>query len=288
MSLPALALAAALAAPDAAAPEIFAPGVISAAVTGTAPTFTPDGKTVFYQRSGGGRHEIVEAHRTDTGWSAATALPFDARWSALEPALSPDGSYLIFASNRPPQGGDRPLDGLWNDKAWPGRGGSLWRAERTATGWSQPRPLPASVNHGSSVFEPALTADGTLYFMRPRDHGKFQLFRARARDVGYDEAEPLPFARDGVSDVDPAVAPDESYLIFASGRGGPGRLDLYVAFRTAKGWSEPAAFPDEINAGGSITEPHISPDQQTLYFSRNMVIWSTPLQPILARLRPGA
>lgn len=285
----AAAIAAAAPGPQVEPPAIFAPGQISAVVTGTAPTFMPDGNTVIYERDQGPRRDLVEAHRTATGWSPPTALPFPAQWSYLEPALAPDGSYLIFASNRPPEGGDRPLDGHWNDKTWPGRGGALWRAERTATGWSQPKPLPAAINAGGSVFEPAITGDGSLYFMRPHGTGRFELLRAQAKAGGYGEPQPLPFWREGVADVDPAAPRDDSYLIFSSGRAGAGKLDLYVAFRRAGGgWGEPIAFPAAINEGRSPTDTQISADEQTLYFSSGMVIWSTPLQPVLAQLRRKA
>lgn len=287
MLLTALIAAAAVAAAEPPGPAIFAPGEISAPVWGTAPSFMPDGRTVIWQRNAGEVRELVESHLTDKGWSAPAALPLPAQWSSLEPALSADGSYLLFASNRPPAGGDKPLDGRWNGKDFPGRGGAIWRSDRTAAGWSAPRPLPAEINQGGSVFEPALAADGTLYFMRPQDGGKFQLFRAQATPGGgYEPPQPLPFHLDGTADVDPAVAADDSYLVFSSTRETPGKLGLYVAFHdTAGGWSSPVAFPAEINAPGSITEAHLSPDGRTLYYTRDLVIWSVALQPILERLR---
>ena len=45
----------------------------------------------------------------------------------LEPAMAPDGSYLVFASNRPAHAGGSALDGYFNNKPRPGRGGNLWR-----------------------------------------------------------------------------------------------------------------------------------------------------------------
>lgn len=289
MPLTALIAAAAVAASagEPAKPAIFAPGEVSAPVRGTAPTFMPDARTVIYERDTGEVRDLVQSRLTDKGWTPPAALPFPPPWSYLEPALSADGSYLLFASNRPPAGGEAPLDGRWNGKTLPGRGGAIWRSDRTASGWSAPRPLPAVINEGGSVFEPALAADGTLYFMRPHDGGKFQLLRAQARDGGYEAPEPLPFRLDGIADVDPAVAADDSYLIFASARQTSGKLGLFVSFHDkAGGWSEPVAFPAEINAPGSIVEPHISPDGQTLYYTRDLVIWSVALPPILERLRP--
>lgn len=284
----AAAVAAAASAP--ARPSIFAPGEVSAPVRGTAPTFMPDARTVIYERDTRDVRDLVESHLTDKGWTAPVALPFPQPWSYLEPALAADGSYLLFASNRPPGDGAAPLDGHWNGKDVPGRGGAIWRSDHTGSGWSAPRPLPAEINAGGSVFEPALAADGTLYFMRPYDGGKFQLMRAQARPGdGYEAPQALPFRIDGVADVDPAVAADDSYLIFASTRQTTGKLGLFVSFHNkAGGWSEPAAFPAEINAPGSIVEPHISPDGQTLYYTRDLVIWSVALQPILERLKPRA
>ena len=81
--------------------------------------------------------------------------------------MAPDGSYLIFASNRPATDGGAPLDGNYGGAVRPGRGGNLWRVDRRGGGWSKPVRLPEAVNANTSVFSPSVVADGSLYFMKP-------------------------------------------------------------------------------------------------------------------------
>ena len=64
------------------------------------------------------------------------------------------------------------------------------------------------------------------------------------------------------------VAPDASFLVFeASGRATnvSESGDLYVSFRTAAGWTEPANL-SEINTAGSELNARLSPDGEWLYF----------------------
>jgi hypothetical protein len=271
---------------DEAKPEIFAPNVISAPVMSTAPTFSPDQSAVIYQRGDEQHHvRLYEAHRAGDSWTAAQPLPFDLQWNYLEPAWSADGSYLIFASNRPADGGGAPLDGHWNGKIWAGRGGQLWRSDRTASGWSAPKPLPPGINTDSSIFEPALTRNGTLYFMQPDEDGKFHLMRAEKRGDGYAKPEPLPFAVKGTADVDPAVAPDDSYILFSSTRDTRTRLAIYISFHQNGTWSTPKMLPGPVNDGSSAMDLHLSPDEKTLYFLRDLVIWQVPVADLVKALR---
>src|SRR5690606_723357 len=102
-------------------------------------------------------------------------------------------------------------------------GGNLWRVDRDGDRWSDPVRLPDAVNPGPSTFAPSVAADGSLWFMAPDARsGKFRLYRSPFRDGRYEAAQALPFSDGRVSDVDPAVAPDESFVVFGSGRK-PGR-----------------------------------------------------------------
>jgi len=68
--------------------------------------------------------------------------------------------------------------------------------------------------------------------------------------------------------VDPAVAPDQSYLVFASSRAPAKGMDLFVVLRGADGtWGTPRHMGDIVNAEGSDAEPRLGPDRCTLYFS---------------------
>jgi len=77
--------------------SVFAPGIISGPGNDAAVAFTPDGETLYVTR----QHTILVSHRRGDTWSEPEVAPFSGRWGDAEPAIAPDGSFLIFASNRP-------------------------------------------------------------------------------------------------------------------------------------------------------------------------------------------
>jgi len=249
-------------------PEIFGPGVISGPVNDAAPSFTPDGKTVYFHRSSATLGVILVSHWKDGRWSEPDIAPFSGRWSDIELAMAPDGSYMIFASNRPATPDGKPLNGCWNGQHYPQAGGNLWRVDRKGDGWGEPHRLPDLVNSGSSIFSPAITADGSLYFMKPvADTGKFHIYRAAYRNGQFESPIPVSFsAADTISDVDCTVAPDESFLIFSSRRPPAKKMDLFFVTRVNGKWSEPVDMGDEVNRS-YCNEARLSPDHRTLYFS---------------------
>ena len=250
-------------------PEVFAPGVVSGPVNDAAPAFSPDGETVYFHRSGPSMTAaILVSHRQHGVWSKPVIAAFSGRWQDIEPAMAPDGSYLIFSSNRPVAPGGKVLDGCWNSQHYPGGGGNLWRVDRVGSGWGEPRRLPDVVNSDSSVFSPAVMADGSLFFMKPvGDTGKFHLFRSAYRNGQYEPPMAVSFsAADSVSDVDPGVAADESFLVFSSRRGGR-LMELFIVFRMGGVWGEPRALGDGVSRGLYCIEAKLSPDGRKLYFS---------------------
>jgi Tol biopolymer transport system component len=254
-------------------PEVFAPGVISGGTHDAAPAFSPDGKTVFFSRSNPGGSSILVATRQGTSWSSPRMAPFSGEWSDMEPAMSPDGRYMVFVSNRPAEEGGSTLDGYFNGKAQPGHGGNLWRVDRTPFGWSEPHHLSDAINEGGTIFAPSISADGSLTFMKPDSTTKkFRLYHAKAEGTGYATPVPLPFSTGEWSDVDPAMAPDESFLVFGSGRAPAKSMDLFVVFRDGAGWGKPVHLGDDVNSPGSDAESRLSPDLKTLYFSSERLV----------------
>lgn len=246
------------------------------------PAFAPDGDTVVFTRGSGKARRLYIARRHDGAWSAPVPAPFSDQWMDFEPTMVPDGSYLVFVSNRPTSGSGKALDGSWGGKAYPGRGGNLWRVDRTGGGWGAPRHLSGVVNAGTSIFSPAVAADGSLSFVRVDPaNGTFRLYRSRQVHGRYQAAQALALGGgDANSDYDPAVAPDGSFLVFSSDRppapsnGG----DLFIAFATHNGWSTP------VDLGIAGDEARLGPDHVTLYFSAaDHRIHRLALTPWLAR-----
>ena len=254
-------------------PQVFAPDVISASGHDAAPAFTSDGKTVYFQRSSAAASTILVSHLVGGRWSTPEIASFSGRWDDLEPAMAPDGSYLIFVSSRPISDSGKALDGFYSGTAHPGHGGNLWRVDRAGSGWSEPVRLPETVNRGATIFAPSVVADGSIYFMEPYgEKGRFRLLRSQYRDGSYEAAQPVPFSDGTFTDVDPAVAPDESFMVFGSGRPPAKSMDLFIVFREGELWGTPLHLGDDVNQAGSDAEPRLSPDRRTLYFSSERVL----------------
>lgn len=267
-------------------PRVFAPGVVSGPANDAAATFSPDGRTVYFFRSNGEGSDIMTSHFDGSRWSQPVIASFSGRWRDLEPTMAPDGSYLIFASSRPIDGGGKPIDGHWGGQVYPGRGGHLWRVNRQGDGWSAPILLPATVNRFDSTFSPAIAADGSLYFMAATGPGgHFQLYCSRFKDGQFRTPELLPFSAGSYGGVDPAVAPDQSFIVFASNRPPTPAHDLYafIAFRTHGSWGEPIPLGPAVNSLGHIIELRLGPDRHTLYLTSNGNIWWVDLAPWLER-----
>jgi Tol biopolymer transport system component len=132
----------------------------------------------------------------------------------------------------------------------------------------EPVRLPDVINDGGSIYAPSIAADGTLFFMKPSpESGRFQLFSAKRSANGYEEPHSLPFSDGSTTDVDPAVAPDQAFMIFGSSRRAATDIDLYISHREANGWKPPVYLGEPLNSRTSDAEPRLSPDGRTLYFS---------------------
>ena len=253
-------------------PELFAPGVIS-----SAPAFSPDGDTVYFTR----KHAIVVAHRRGDSWTVPEVLPFSGRWADSDPAMAPDGSHMVFVSNRPAAEPGAELDGEWGypeRKVQKGLGANLWRVDRRGDGWGPATRLPDSVNRGTAVFEPSIVADGSLFFMDAHVPGRFRFYRSQYESGGYLAPEPLPFSDGTWSDWDATVAPDESFMVFASDR--PPVVDthgdhLFIVFRDGGAWRRIAHLGAINDAQAGSVKPRLGPDHHTLYFSSDRALPAT-------------
>jgi Tol biopolymer transport system component len=257
---------------SAVSPQIFAPGVISGPANDGSPAFAPDGNTLFFTRSAAHWTIILESHktvdhRTGESWSEPQVAPFSGEWPDSSPAMSPDGSFLVFNSLRPvaaaasaenPQGAARVAN--------------LWRINRVRSGWSTPVRLPDTVNIGHSIWKPSIAADGSIYFVSINKEGKKRLYSSRYKNGTYEQAQPLSFSDGDTSDVDPEIAPDESFLVFCSSGRTPGdqKDHLFIVLRKAGEWGPvmPMLYAgDDANGSSTDDEPRLSPDHLTIYFS---------------------
>jgi len=253
--------------------RIFSPGVGSGLAGGMDPVFEPDCSGFYFVRGNGSDAVILYSRRASKTWKPPQLAPFSGVWRDIEPSLSPDAKYLIFASNRPALPGQPALDGSYKG-ALPQGGGNLWKIARVGGKWLEPQRLPDLINTSDSVFSPSIAGDGSLYFMKPdRAGGVFHLYRSQWHDGEYEAPQRLSFSNGEKGDFDPAVAADESYLVFSSSRppAEPGKPALFLVTKNGSDWGEPVPLAEKLGAEVFGTEAKLSPEGRTLYFSNKRV-----------------
>ena len=266
-------------------PVIFAAGDVPDSSNALSPAFAPDCRAVWYTIGKGNESAIVMSRMANGKWTPPTVAEFSGHWRDLEAAMAPSGKYLVFASNRPATDTGAPLDGNWGGKARPGSGGNLWRVDRQGSGWGKPVRLPDAINASTSVFSPAVAADGSLYFMKASETGRFQIWRSQMTHGQYEAPVRVSFSDEQWSNVDPAVAPDESFAVYASNRPPTADkdLDLFIVYRHNGVWGEPESLGPRVNSPSREIEARLSPDTRTLFFSSNrnglMRMWRVDLNP---------
>lgn len=252
--------------PPAEPPSVFAPDVIAGTADDGAAAFTPDGATVVFMR-GTDSYTLMESHHEGARWSAPKAASFSGRWRDLDPAMAPDGSYLLFVSNRPAKAGGAPIDSMHAGKRSAGQGMHLWRVNRRGNGWGEPTRLPNIVNACSMTFAPSIAADDSVYYIgcAPVD-GKLQLMRAVYSHGAYLAPYVVPLGDANTTIRDPAIAPNRSFLVVSAKHQPSEPYRLAIAFHTPHGWSALRDLGDTVNGGQHSMGGQLGPDHRTLYF----------------------
>jgi Tol biopolymer transport system component len=252
---------------------VFAPRIVSTERRELNAAFTPDGRTFFFSRTqAGSTTSILMATLADgSAWRAPRPAPFgrsDA--SDVDMFVTADGGEIYFCSDRPAPNQATPAPAT-NGSGEPDS--DIWVARRQGATWGLATWLGPEVNaRGAGDYYPTLTRSGTLYFSsdRPGGLGQSDIYRVRRVNGRWTAPENLgaPVNTPG-SEFDAFIAPDESYLVFASERpGGLGASDLYVSTRTRDGaWSPPVNLGPRVNSAYGDYTPALSPDGRYLFFT---------------------
>jgi hypothetical protein len=255
-------------APPGMEPVLFAPGLISTGLYERDIVFTPDGNEAIFGILGRRHAALLVSRRVDGVWSEPEIAPFSRHPAIfdLEPHITPDGSRLLFLSNRPADGSE-PKPG-WHDQ-------DIWAVDRTADGWGEPYNLGPPVNSEAPEYFPATTRDGTIYFTREveADGVKRSLIhRCRMTDGTLQPAELLPaVVNAGDTQYNAFIDPDERYLIYGTSglEGAIGFADYTIAFRNEDdSWTGPINMGERFNTpGNGVVSASLSPDGRFLFFA---------------------
>lgn len=242
-------------------PLKFLPGIVCSDTLDFNACFSPDGQSFFFGRSGGGGWDIYVTRYDGKNWTQPALAPFSEKmYAEADPAFAPDGN-LYYISNRPQQPGDSSKDF------------DIWYVRPMENGqWSEPINLK-EVNSDSTEYYVAFAANGNIYFAsdRPGSAGDHDLYCSKLVNGRYATPENLgPDINGPEMEHDPAVSPDEQFMIFTSvaRKDGYGEGDLYYTTRDAQGKWKPAK-----NLGPRVNTPtyeycsYLSPDGKYLFFS---------------------
>jgi hypothetical protein len=244
-------------------PALFAEGILSTRDDEFGGTFTPDGKTCFFSKSALRFYidVICYSEFKDGQWQAPKIAPFSGRYRDFDPVISPDGTKMVFTSDRPATG-SKEID--YN----------IWMVTKTSRGWSEPVMLDSGVNSQYDEHFASMAASGTIYFSSNRPGamggpGDGDIYRSVPLNGRYLTAERLDSASSVAYELDCTIAPDESYLLIgAYGReGGAGSFDIFISRKVDGKWQSAESLGTKVNTPFRDYSPRISPDNRYLFFT---------------------
>jgi len=200
------------------------------------------------------------------GWKLEDA-PFNSPQNDFAPNYFADGR-LVFTSDR----AMAKSEGNYN---WTGqRFMDLFIVEPDA---ASPQIFDDQLNTGGNEGTACFNAAGTtVFFVRAvgaykGDDAYCKIYMAQksSAEAEWNEPMPLPFQKEKVNYLHPALSPDGQTLYFASNDPeGWGGYDLYSVQRNSKaeaGWDDPKMLSRNLNTPGNELFPTV--DADTLYFA---------------------
>jgi Tol biopolymer transport system component len=243
------------------APQRWTPTSLSTDQYESSPSFTPDGKELFFMRADPQfRNYRLLWSRCEQGrWSPPVPPPFAAAPPVLEgdPFVTRDGRQLYYVSSRHAHaatGGD-DLD--------------IWVVDREPGGrWGLPRRLPEPVNSGASELLPRVDAAGRILFgsSRPGGFGAGDIYIATPeRNGSWQVDNPGPPISTQANEYEADISLDGRTVVVVADRGN--RSHLYRFTRGPDGrWLAQGQVPareDVFQVG-----PALSPRGERLLFAQ--------------------
>jgi TolB protein len=220
--------------------ERFAPGIASTQHSEIRLTISSDGRSALWfsrDRPGGpGGYDVWISRYRDGRWTDAVPAPFNSPQRDFDPALSADGSFVYFCSDRP--------GGMGGD--------DLYRVAMDGERFGVPEHLGAAVNSDGDEFAPMPAPDGgALLFSSDRAGGAggHDLYLARLQGGVPMPAQRLAGAINTVAhEIDATFLSDGRTIVFARARDfDTARVELFAAAPGQGGYAAGTRSPPPAN-----------------------------------------
>lgn len=204
---------------------------------------------------------ILTTKKVNGQWTPFSIASFSGNYHDIEPAFSPDGTQLFFASKRPVDSDSIPKKDY-----------DLWVTTKENGIWKKPVRLPEFINSSKNEYYPSIAKNGTIYFTAEREDGKGKEDIYKSENINGVYQTPVSLGT-GINtktyEYNAYVSPDERFLIFGSyGREKSlGRGDLYISFYKDGAWQEAIHLGALINSNQIDYCPFVSFDQKYFFFT---------------------
>ena len=240
-------------------PEIFAPGIVSTPDKEHSPiSVSPDGKHIYWSfwempSTEDGIIKIGYVAVTNGIWGDRKIAEFNREGGSFYSCFW-GNDKIIFRSKD-----------VLND---------FWIVERIKNGWGNAKLMGFDKYSSTTKTPYSVSNNGSIYFGDYFSGGAYGIgiYVSRYQKNQHSAPELLPDHINTVHlDWTPCIAPDDSYLLFASNRpGGYGSTDIYITFKIEDGsWSNPINLGRKINTEFEERFPSVSPDGKILFFLRD-------------------
>lgn len=140
--------------------------------------------------------------------------------------------------------------------------------------------LLKTVNTDSDETSCSMTADGkTFVFTRkPKDTKQYDIYITEYKNGTWTQPAPVDKINTKSDEISPFITRDGKYIVFSSNR--PESLknskasrpsfDLYISEKKDKSWGDPRPLKSDVNTFDDETNPYLTNDSSTLFFTRTV------------------
>lgn len=132
----------------------------------------------------------------------------------------------------------------------------------------QPKNLGPNINTSLKDYFPSITVDGTLLIFDRNENGDENFFISQRTPEGWGPAKRIEGINSTENESYATFTADGKYVFFVRFEQGNG-LDIFFSSFQNNSWSKPQNLGAPINTRAWESQPCISPDGSTLYFTSN-------------------